>query len=131
MPPWLHVELRGARLHLRPQLGRPGPQRRDLRLGVGDLGLELGLLGLGGRDPARDVGRLVARLVEALLGQGHRVAAGGVGAVGASAACATGPDSASAPSDGEEGGDASKHGVACRRKRAICLSARLRAPHLG
>ena len=77
-----HVELRGPLLHLGAELGGAGAQLRDPRLGVGDLGLQLGLLGLGVGDLGREGGGLGPDDVEALLGEGQRVARGLVGRVG-------------------------------------------------
>ena len=81
VPPWPHVDLHGALLHLRPEARSHGPRSAGIFL--------LRRLAICASSwPAsvwaaeifpRDLGGLVARLVEALLGQRQRVAACRVG----------------------------------------------------
>ena len=104
-----HVQLRRPGLHQGAQLGRPGPERRDLGLGLGDLRLQLGLLGLGGGDAPADLGGLGAGLVEALLRQAHRIASGRTG--GRRRRARRGTTSREDADEREGNGDPSKHDV--------------------
>ena len=71
-----HVELHGPLLDRETKDVGTGLERRDVELGLGDLGLELCLLRLGGRDLVGEVGCLSARGVESFLSERERIAFG-------------------------------------------------------
>ena len=73
-----HIELHGALLDRETEDVHPRLEGRDLLLGLGDLVLEVCLLGLGGGDLGGQLGCLVARVVEALLSERERISLGAV-----------------------------------------------------